>query len=73
MYYNYKMLDINGNGEIFDIIDLNVNAKRCRISKEDLLKTMRESKVGQKNMKVGHGQVVRLSEMKLISNAMLTY
>ena len=65
------MEDINGKGQIYDIYDLEVNCKRCRIQRSDLEKVFVHSKVGLN--KLAHGQIVELSERELIKNAMQIY
>ena len=71
MYYSYKLEDINGRNQVYDIYDLDINTKRCRIQRKDLEKVFVNSKVGLD--KLGHGSVVRLSERELINNAMQLY
>lgn len=71
MFYDYKILDINNRGQMFDILELSSDSKRCRIQRKDLEAVFKDSKVGLD--KLGHGQVVRLSERQLIQKAMLLY
>jgi len=46
MYYDYKISDINGRNQMYDVIDLNVNTKRCRIMRKDLEQVFKISGVG---------------------------
>jgi hypothetical protein len=71
MYYSYKLQDINGRNQIYDIYESDTNFKRCRIQRIDLEKVFVNSKVGLD--KLGHGSVVQLSERELINAAMQLY
>lgn len=71
MYYSYKLQDINGRNQVFDIYDLDSSSKRCRIQRKDLEKVFVNSKVGLDSLK--DGQAVRLLEKELINNAMQLY
>lgn len=65
------MKDWTGNGQMYEIYDLNTNAKRCLIKREDLIEAMKLSKV--QKLDVGHMKTVRLSESVLINKAMQYY
>lgn len=54
MFYDYKILDINNRGQMFDILELSSDSKRCRIQRKDLETVFKDSKVGLD--KLGHGQ-----------------
>ena len=71
MYYSYKLQDINGRNQVFDIYDLDSSSKRCRIQRKDLEKVFVNSQVGLDSLK--DGQAVRLLEKELINNAMQLY
>lgn len=69
MKYSYTLEDVNGAGQMFDVLQ-NGN-KRFRIFKSNLKDVFKASGVSLDNL--GHGQTVQLSERHLTLESMLSY
>ena len=69
MKYSYTLEDVNGAGQMYDV--LQNGQKRFRIYKSNLKEVFKAS--NESLDRLGHGQTVQLSERHLTIESMLSY